>query len=170
MNGFVRDSHGAISHLWVAQRSKTKSTFPSMLDHIVAGGQPYGISPMENVIKECGEEANITPELARSARPVGAVSYCGVDRHNNMKRDVLMCFDLELPKSFTPTPVDGEVERFELHTVNEVLGYILEGGVKGYKPNCHLVLIDFFIRHGLISADTPYYLDIVSGLRNGGCN
>jgi isopentenyldiphosphate isomerase len=63
INGFIRNENtGEVSHLWVARRSKTKSTFPGMLDHIVAGGQPYGISPYENVIKECAEEANI-PEV-----------------------------------------------------------------------------------------------------------
>ena len=63
INGFVRDEKtGEVSHLWVARRAKNKSTFPGMLDHIVAGGQPFGISPFENVIKECYEEANI-PEV-----------------------------------------------------------------------------------------------------------
>ena len=33
-----------------------KPNWPGKLDHIVAGGQPYGISVMENVIKECEEE------------------------------------------------------------------------------------------------------------------
>ena len=52
VNGFVRNEHTKdIESLWVATRSPTKSTWPSMLDHIVAGGQPYGISPSENVIK-----------------------------------------------------------------------------------------------------------------------
>ena len=42
--------------LWVARRSINKPNWPGKLDHIVAGGQPYGISVMENVIKECEEE------------------------------------------------------------------------------------------------------------------
>ena len=42
--------------LWVARRSVNKPNWPGKLDHIVAGGQPYGISVMENVIKECEEE------------------------------------------------------------------------------------------------------------------
>jgi hypothetical protein len=42
-----------------------------MLDHIAAGGQPHGIGIMENVIKECGEEANIDPSVASKAIPVG---------------------------------------------------------------------------------------------------
>lgn len=30
--------------------------WPGMLDHMVAGGLPHGISPLENVFKECQEE------------------------------------------------------------------------------------------------------------------
>jgi hypothetical protein len=55
VNGYVVDNNNKVSHLWVAKRSKTKSTWPSMYDHIVAGGQPYGISLAENVAKECKE-------------------------------------------------------------------------------------------------------------------
>ena len=36
-----------------------------------------------------------------------------------------------------------------------------------FKPNCGLVVIDFALRHGLISADQPHYLDILRGLRAG---
>lgn len=37
VNGFVTDDDGNVSHMWVGKRSKTKSLWPSMLDHIVAG-------------------------------------------------------------------------------------------------------------------------------------
>lgn len=50
---------------WVARRSKTKSMWPGMLDHMVAGGLPHGISPLENVFKECQEEARRRRPLTR---------------------------------------------------------------------------------------------------------
>jgi hypothetical protein len=43
INGYVRDVNGVISHLWVAKRSATKSTYPGMLDHIV--GEIIDIKP-----------------------------------------------------------------------------------------------------------------------------
>jgi hypothetical protein len=58
----------------------------------------------------------------------------------------LFCYDLELPLSFIPEPMDGEVESFELQTLDWVLQKIVEGGPNGYKPNCNLVIIDFLIR------------------------
>lgn len=45
-----------------------------MLDHIVAGAIPYGVSVQENVVKECEEEAGIDRALATTAQPTGAVS------------------------------------------------------------------------------------------------
>ena len=65
--------------------------------------QPHGLSPQENVIKECEEEASIPRELAQLAVPAGAVSYCS-EQAEGLKRDVLFCYDLELPQDFVPEP------------------------------------------------------------------
>jgi 8-oxo-dGTP pyrophosphatase MutT (NUDIX family) len=166
VTGFVRDTTtGDVSHMWVARRSKTKSSYPSYLDHIVAGGQPYGISPAENVIKECGEEANIPADLAAMAKAAGAVSYMFIEKNGRLKRETLFCYDLELPTTFTPTPVDGEVESFELKPLTWVLATVAAGGASGYKPNCNLVVIDFLIRHGIISPENEDYLPLLSSLR-----
>lgn len=40
--------------------------------------QPAGLSCVDNVVKECEEEASIPADLARTARSVGVVSYAGV--------------------------------------------------------------------------------------------
>lgn len=175
VNGFVRDPvTKRVTHLWVATRSPTKPTWPGMLDHIVAGGIPFGINLMENVIKECKEEANIDEGLASFAVPVGAVSYASLDEVGNLRRDCLFCYDLELPETFTPTPADGEVEKFELMEIGDVLDKVVEGcgsgGKEGYKPNCNLVLLDFFIRHGIISPESSQYLELLTGLRSGDCS
>ena len=45
-----------------------------MLDHIVTGAIPYGVSVQENVVKECEEDAGIDRALATSAQPTGADS------------------------------------------------------------------------------------------------
>jgi len=44
-----------------------------MLDHIVAGGIPFGLSLIDNVVKECGEEANIPEELAKLSKSAGTM-------------------------------------------------------------------------------------------------
>lgn len=172
VNGFVWNKEGTSEDilLWVATRAASKSTWPSMLDHIVAGGQPYGITPTENMIKECGEEACIPPHLAKTAIPTGAVSYTGVDESGNLKRDTLFTYDLQLPSNFTPKPVDGEVEGFTLKNIDWVLSKLLEGGPNGYKPNCNLVVIDFLIRHGVIAPESERYLELCGKLRSDVCS
>ncbi len=80
-----------------------------------------------------------------------------------LKPDVMTCFDLELPSDFTPQANDGEVQAFELWPVARVLETVRDSNQ--FKYNCNLVLIDFFVRHGLLSADDPDFVTIVAGLR-----
>ena len=65
----------------------------------ISGGQPYGITPFENVIKECSEEAGIQKPLARRAKAVGAVSYSNVI-NQQVKRDVIFCYDLQVRRLY----------------------------------------------------------------------
>lgn len=120
---------------------------------------------MDNVIKECDEEAGIERQLACKAIPVGAVSYCSKYSYG-LKRDVLFCFDLKLPVDFQPRANDGEVEEFYKLPLADVLQIVsrTEGDV--YKDNCNLVVLDFMMRHGVITPSTPAYLDILKGLRD----
>ncbi|KAK5135307.1 hypothetical protein LTR08_005410 [Meristemomyces frigidus] len=62
-------------------------------------------------------------------------------------------YDLLLPPSapFTPHPNDAEVASFTLMTVPEVQLRLSRGE---FKPNSALVLLDFFVRHGVITAET----------------
>jgi isopentenyldiphosphate isomerase len=74
----------------VARRAASKPTWPGRLDHLVAGGQPAGLSCAANVVKECGEEVGVPPELAARAVAVGAVTYATM-QDVGLKRDVLFC-------------------------------------------------------------------------------
>lgn len=161
LNGYVRTSRGI--ELWVAKRSQQKPTFPGKLDNIVGGGQPAGLSLSENLIKECFEEAGISEPQARQSVATGTVSYRHTDGRG-LKRDILYCFDLELPDSFVPACQDGEVESFERLPIGEVLSIIQTSNA--FKYNCNLVIIDFAIRHGILTGDnTADYAELCQ-LRN----
>jgi isopentenyldiphosphate isomerase len=160
MTGFVRAPDGL--RIWVPRRSRTKSTYPGMLDNTVAGGQPIGLGIFENLIKECAEEAAIPTALARRALPMGTISYC-LEAADGLKPDIQFCFDLELPADFVPRPADGEMEGFELWPVERVMATVRD--TRDFKFNCNLVLIDFFLRHGLIAADDPQRSALQAGLR-----
>lgn len=156
LNGYVRTKRGI--ELWVAKRAQSKSTFPGKLDNIVAGGQPAGLSLFENLIKECFEEAGISKTQAKESVATGAISYRHTDGRG-LKRDLLYCYDLELPDSFVPVCQDGEVDSFERLPIDEVLTIIKTSDE--FKYNCNLIIIDFAIRHGVLTGDnTPEYAEL----------
>ena len=160
MTGFVRKRDGL--HIWVPRRSYSKPTFPGELDNTVAGGQPAALGLHENLVKECAEEASIPRALAEQAKAVGFVTYWN-QSGPQLKPDVMTCFDLELPEEFTPSANDGEVHGFELWPVQRVFETVRD--TTEFKYNCNLVLIDFFLRHGMLSADDPDFFTIGEGLR-----
>jgi isopentenyldiphosphate isomerase len=155
----VRD--GAQVWMWVGRRSASKRNYPGRLDHLVAGGLPHGIGLAENLAKECGEEAGMSPALAARARPVGVVNYCR-DSRWGLKPDIVYCYDLEMPADFRPHCTDGEVQEFSLLPLEEVQELVRE--TEAFKPNCTLVIIDFLIRHGHLGPEHPDYLALVQGL------
>jgi 8-oxo-dGTP pyrophosphatase MutT (NUDIX family) len=146
VNGLVEQPSGL--HLWVARRALDKALDPGKLDHIVAGGVPAGLDPATTLVKEAGEEAAIPPTLAQQAVLVGQISYAMV-RGEGLRRDRLFCYDLTLPADFQPMPVDGEVEAFELWPIQRALETVRD--TDDFKFNVNLVLIDLFIRRGLIT-------------------
>ncbi len=158
-NGIVEKRSGP--HLWIGTRAKSLLVEPGKLDNMVAGGQPAGLGLMENLIKECGEEAHITPKLARSARPTGVLSY-SFESPQGLRCDTLFCYDLVVPPAFKPRASE-EISRFELMPLPKVLKLV--AGTHRFKFNVTLVIIDFAIRHGFITPDTePAYERLVAGL------
>lgn len=161
LNGYVRGPRGI--EVWIGRRAADRRIDPLRLDNLVAGGLPFGVPLRENLIKECREEADIPPGLAAQALSVGAVAYCR-DSEHGLKPDLMYCYDLELPPDFIPRCTDGEVESFQRLPTAEVARLVRE--TDAFKPNCNLVVIDFLIRHGLLSPEDPDYLPILQGLRS----
>lgn len=159
VNGFV--GQGRDLKLWVAKRSLNRPVAPGKLDHLVAGGQPIGLSLLDNLIKEAKEEAGIAKNLAAQAIPVGALSYL-MQLEETLRQDTIFCYDLELPESFRPLNQDGEVSEFHLYPIQTVKE-ILET-TQQFKFNTGMVIIDFMIRHGVIGPDEISYLDLIQEL------
>lgn len=163
MNGYVRRPGGHLA-MWIGRRAPDKHTFPDMLDNMVAGGQPIGLSLRQNLIKECEEEAGIPPDLAVAAAEAGFVAYCA-ELDGTIKPDTMFCYDLELPADFVPLNADGELAAFYLWPLERVAATVRD--TREFKFNCNLVIIDFLVRHGWIAPDDPDYAAIVDGLRQG---
>lgn len=80
--------------------------------------------------------------------------------------DVLYCYDLEIPAdqagAVVPAPRDDEVECFYLWDLDTTRAALARGE---FKPNTALVLLDFFVRHGLLTEeDEPDYVEILARL------
>jgi 8-oxo-dGTP pyrophosphatase MutT (NUDIX family) len=163
VNGFVRGPDGL--KMWIGQRAPDKRVAPSKLDHMVAGGLAHGYSVDETVVKEAAEEADVPDALARRARPVGALTYV-TELEQGLRDDTLFVFDLELPADFVPRNTDGELTGFELWDIDAVMARVRD--TDDFKFNVAPVLIDFFVRHGLLDPDLePDYLPIVRQLHAG---
>jgi len=160
LNGFVRE--GERISMWIGKRALDKPNYPGMLDNTVAGGQPAGLTLLENLVKEAHEEAGIPEALARRAVAVGAISYT-LETEEGLRPDTLFCYDLELETGFVPRNLDGEIADFMLWPIERVAGLVRH--TFEFKFNCNLVVIDFLLRHGLIPRDHPEYRELVEGLK-----
>lgn len=160
LNGYVIDDSGNMS-MWIAKRDNNRFHEPGKLDQLVAGGVPAQISLAQNLLKESQEEASIPAELVRQAKAVGTISYCAATE-GGLKPDLIFNYDLQLPQHFTPHNNDGEVERFMLLPIAEVAERVRD--TDQFKHNCNLVIIDFLLRHGLLSDEEELYPELVSGL------
>lgn len=153
--------------IWVPRRAKSKQTYGGMLDNSVAGGLSTGEKPFECLIREAAEEASFSEKLVRSkATPCGTVAYVHIrDERAGGETGLIQpecqyIYDIEIDASVVPNPGDNEVEAFHLWTVDEVKEALADGK---FKPNCAVVLLDFFIRHGILTAENePDYLEIAS--------
>lgn len=162
VNGYVETPSGP--KLWLGVRSADSLVDPGKLDNMVAGGQPAGLSLLENVIKEAEEEASVSEDLARQARPVSAMNYV-MEVPQGLRRDVLFAYDLPVPDGFQPVDRDGEHSSFSRVPATEALRLVEQ--TDDFKFNVNLVIIDFAIRHGILQPDHPEYLKLVRGLRSG---
>lgn len=159
LNGLVEKSDG--TYIWIARRTKDKPFWPGMLDQMVAGGQPAGIGRLDNLIKECAEEANITESIASKAKFVSTLHYRGASTRG-MNVDTLFNYDLTLSEDFLPENTDGEVDEFILMSLEE-MAQITET-TSDFKDNCNLVNIDLLLRRGLINESHRDYAKICKQL------
>ncbi|GAA5880408.1 hypothetical protein JCM8547_007895 [Rhodosporidiobolus lusitaniae] len=162
------EEDGKPLRFWVPRRSATKQTWPSMLDNTVAGGITAGDTPRYSILRECAEEASLPPSfVSPRLKAAGCITYDYRTSSGWLQPEVQYVYDLRMPDPEqnpgcvkpTTNPDDGEVESFELMEVEEVVRRMVDGE---FKPNCALVLIDFFLRHGLITFESDSRFIVVA--------
>jgi 8-oxo-dGTP pyrophosphatase MutT (NUDIX family) len=168
--------------IWVGRRSRKKQTYASMLDSAAAGGLETGMAPLEGVVREAVEEASLNEGVVRNGvKCVGALSYYHVmapspslsngtgdanekweEEVGFLQPEIEYIYELHLDPNTKPKPGDSEVEEFYLWSVKEVKVALLRGE---FKLNSAIVVIGFFVRHGVITAENERdYMEIVCRL------
>lgn len=153
--GDAESSHGM--KIWIPRRAAGKQTYGGMLDNTVAGGIAIGEGILECLAREAEEEASLPKDLVeKAATSHGTITYIYIRSEKATGETGLIqpecqyVYDLELPSHVIPKPNDNEVEEFYLWTVEEVQNHMAKGE---FKPNCALLLLDFFIRHRILTPE-----------------
>lgn len=164
MTAYVNTPEGM--RIWTPKRALTKQTYPGMMDNTVAGGLSTGEKPLECLVRESMEEASLPEDITKNAKSCGTVTYHHIREANAggevglSQPECQYVYDLELPEDVVPQPNDNEAVDFQPLSIDEV-GQALADGK--FKYNCALVLLEFFVRHGIVTAENePEYVEIVS--------
>jgi isopentenyldiphosphate isomerase len=152
LTAYVETSEGRM--YWVPRRSKTKSTFPGMLDNSVAGNLISTERPIDGIVREVAEEAGISEEYTRAnIRACGTVTYQMSETNAGdpgTQHHTQYVYELELRPDIKPFPFDGEVEEFQLMCAQGIFEALHRGE---FKPNTTMTWIAHFIRHGILNAE-----------------
>jgi 8-oxo-dGTP pyrophosphatase MutT (NUDIX family) len=144
--GYVAGADGRPEHLWIAQRSFSKSTDPGLFDNLIGGGVPQGQSAAEALVREGFEEAGLRPQQMAGMRAAGVLRMAR-DIPEGFQHEWIHAFDLELPTGLQPQNQDGEVAGFSLMPAAKAMA--LAAGT-AMTVDSALVTLDFGLRHGLI--------------------
>lgn len=166
MTVFTRVGTSRDLTIWVPRRSQSCFTYPGCLDTTVAGGLPAGESPLGCIVREAEEEASLPKALVREAVACGVLSYMQQRAKGDggeigpIAPDLLYIYDLDVGENVVCRPHDDEVQNFYQMTVAEVMDTLAKGE---WKTNSAIVMLDFFIRHGIIhDGNEKHYAELIS--------
>ena len=72
-----------------------------------------------------------------------------MERPEGLRRDLLHCYEVDLPENFTPRARDGEVESFALWPLARLAEALRDGAA--FKFNVVAVLAALLLRHGMFT-------------------
>ncbi|KAF5655066.1 thiamine pyrophosphokinase [Fusarium heterosporum] len=182
-----------VDRIWVSHRaSGSDFSYPGMLDQIVAGGVDCRdeidgrLAPCKTLIREAEEEAGFTvdfksrqvfcsdqagnPMLIGSVERVSDITFydckdssAGDIDKNHLEPGLRIVYDLKITEPrFNPQGREPGIERFEAMSVPQVKESLR---ADRWKPNCGLVMLDFMVRHGIVTrANDSRFNDIKKDL------
>lgn len=138
---------------WVPKRSITKNPYPGMLDNTVATNLLTGETPLEKLLQKAVDEASIPIEYtSKHIKACGTVTY-QMKQTNEGKpgcqHHVQYVYEMELPLDMIPKPSNGEVEKFQLMTYQDVVD-ALHRGEFNFRA---MTWVAYFVRHGIVNPE-----------------
>lgn len=115
----------ASGDILMSLRSRTKEIDPGLWDTLAAGLIGAGETPEQALVRETLEEAGLTPDQYDVSPYIKAMVTRRVS--DGWMREICYCSPVTLHEEATPTNLDGEVERIEAVSGNEVIRRIREG-------------------------------------------
>ncbi|KAH8685011.1 hypothetical protein BGZ61DRAFT_356445, partial [Ilyonectria robusta] len=165
LNVFSRGESGSIASIWIARRDANKPMYAGMLDNAVGGAVKHGEMPFESLVREAEEELRMDAKAAVSG---GTVSWFNIKDTRSgihpgpVESGVQYVYDLEVDTATVLHPAEAGIDWLRLLSVGEVKAALDR---REFKPSCACVMIDFFVRHGIINADNDRdFAEIVSRL------
>ncbi|MDO5530523.1 NUDIX domain-containing protein [Sutterella sp.] len=110
----------------MAKRSQKKLVGPGLWDGLAAGMIGAGETPLNAAGREAMEEAGLENLEALHPEDLGFYWASRPIRHGWL-HEASHSFCVTLPEGFTPRPLDGEVECFEVCSAEKALERIVEG-------------------------------------------
>ena len=123
LNGWSADGR-----LWLARRAPTKATDPGKWDTLV-GGLAVAAEPLDtSLVRECHEEAGLTPYDLRGRSPLRVILRMHRRLPEGYQVEDVLVSDCVLEEGTVPQNQDGEVSEIRLATVEETFS-MLEAGL-----------------------------------------
>lgn len=138
INGYTNNQS-----IWLGRRSENKTTDPSKLDNIAAGGITADETPWVSARRELWEEAGVPPHIADEIEPIGRIHMRRPIMARGFHDEQLYVYDLFLPDNFIPTNHDGEVSGFIEVSYAEAAARIL---ADEFTSDAAFVTADFILR------------------------
>lgn len=113
--------------LWVAQRALSKSTDPGMWDTLVGGLASTQEDLERALLRECAEEAGLTPETLAARTPLRTILRMHRRLPEGYQVEDLLTSTCVLPDDIQPINQDGEVMAITHISVPEAIARIIEG-------------------------------------------
>ncbi|KAF8865666.1 thiamine pyrophosphokinase-related protein [Acephala macrosclerotiorum] len=163
LTAYVRTDEGL--KYWVPRRAKTKTPYAGMLDNTVAANLFSGQKPLEKIIRRAADEASIPIEYtSKHTKACGTVTY-QMTRTNEGKpgcqHHVQYVYEMELAPNMVPKPFNGDVEKFKLMTLQEVVD-ALHRREFNFRA---MTWVAHFIRHGIVNPDNePKIIEVCARL------